>query len=230
MLYAIADLHLSIGLEKGKPMDIFGDNWTGHHMRIKENWSKLIKEEDTVLIPGDLSWAMDMEDFLPDLAYVHDLPGKKIIISGNHDYWWNSTSKLNNLYDEIFFLKNSFAVYKDFHICGTRGWVSPGDAYFTLQDMKIYKRELNRLKLSLDSAMCDGAKRIVVMFHYPPFSDKKEPSGFVDIIREYPVEKAIYGHLHGSSFRYAVCGEIDGVDYRLVSSDYMDFVPYKVLD
>lgn len=230
MLYAIGDLHLGMGLIKGKPMDIFGADWTDHHLKIKKNWTDKITENDTVIIPGDLSWAMNEKEFSYDAAFIHKLSGNKIIINGNHDYWWGSTSKLNAMYPDIFFLKNSFSRYGNFHICGTRGWLCPNDSRFTEHDFKIYNREVNRLKLSLDSAMNDGAEQIIVLLHYPPFNDNKETSDFIKMIKEYPVNNVIYGHLHGDSCRTAICGKQDGINYHLASADFIKFNPIKILD
>ena len=226
-IFAISDLHLS--LYKNKTMDIFGDNWKNHHLKLKENWFSYVNSDDTVLIPGDISWSKTMSEFSPDINFIHSLPGKKIIVSGNHDYWWGSTAALNELYDDIFFLKNNFYPFENFALCGTRGWLCPNDTYFTSHDKKIYKREVGRLKLSLDMAINSGFDRIIVMLHYPPTNDKKESSLFVDVIKQYPVEKVIYGHLHGNeSFYSSYHGSIDKIEYILVSADFLDFKPVKI--
>ncbi len=227
-VFAVSDLHLSF--YKNKPMDIFGDNWKNHYLKLKENWISNINVYDTVLIPGDVSWAKTMEEFSPDIAFIHSLPGKKIIIPGNHDYWWGSTASLNELYDDIFFLRNNFYPFDDFALCGTRGWLCPNDTYFTPHDEKIYKREAGRLKLSLDMAIDANFKKIIVMTHYPVTNDKKENSLFVDIIKRYPVEKVIYGHLHGNeSFYSSYQGIVDKIEYILVSADFLDFKPVKII-
>ncbi len=226
-LFVIGDLHLSFAREK--PMDIFGDNWKNHEKKIEDNWKKLVTCEDTVLIPGDISWGLELEDAKPDLDFINELPGKKILISGNHDYWWSSTSKVQSRYPEMKFLKNEHTFYEDIAICGSRGWICPNDSYFTEHDRKIYNREQIRLRLSLDSAMRRGAKRIILMMHYPPTNDKKENSAFLDIIGEYPVETVVYGHLHGTAFFGAgLQGVVNGIEYHLVSSDYLDFAPKKI--
>ena len=226
-IFAISDLHFSFF--KNKPMEVFGSNWKNHFLKIKKNWIETINYNDTVLVPGDISWAKTMKEFLPDIEFIHSLPGKKIFIQGNHDYWWGSTSALNNLYDDMIFIKNNFYSFDDFALCGTRGWICPNDVFFTSHDEKIYKREVARLKLSLDMAVKDGFEKIIVMMHYPPTNDKKENSLFVDILNEYHVEKVIYGHLHGEeNFYLSYMGNMNGIEYILVSSDFIEFKPVKI--
>ncbi|KYH29105.1 3',5'-cyclic adenosine monophosphate phosphodiesterase CpdA [Clostridium colicanis DSM 13634] len=225
-LYAISDLHLS--LSSDKPMDVFGEQWNNHHERIRENWIKKINDKDTVLIAGDVSWSMKMEDGLADLEWIHNLPGRKIISKGNHDYWWGSISKLNNLYEDISFIQNNFFSYEDYAICGTRGWTIPGDKSSS-HDIKIYNREQIRLKLSLDKAVSSGYSKIIVMIHYPPVNDKFEASNFTEIFEEYGVEKVIYGHLHGPSLNRVFEGTYNGVEYIMTSCDYINFDPIKVI-
>lgn len=227
-LYALSDLHLS--LYKDKPMDIFDDIWINHSEQIKNNWNDIVTDEDTVLVPGDISWGKNMEEFKPDIELIHSLKGKKIFVSGNHDYWWGSTQRLNEMYDEMYFLKNDFIPYGDFAICGTRGWLCPNDKYYTDHDEKIYLREVGRLRLSLDYAVNKGFDNIIVMLHYPPTNDKKENSLFVDILKEYKVKKVIYGHLHGKDSYYtSFMGDVDGIEYYLVSADFLGFKPIKIL-
>ena len=204
-LYAISDLHLSFSTDK--PMDIFGEKWAKHDEKIKENWLKMIKEEDTVLIAGDISWSMKAGDSLADLNWIDNLPGKKIISKGNHDYWWGSISKLNSMYENTKFIQNNFFTYKEYAICGTRGWICPNSEKFTEKDKKIYDRELIRLRLSLDEAKKNGYTKFIVMIHYPPTNDKFEESDFVKIFKEYNVEKVIYGHLHGPALSKVLYGE-----------------------
>jgi predicted phosphohydrolase len=226
-LYAISDLHLD--LNGDKPMDVFGQNWFQHDKKIKDNWVKKVKDEDTVLIAGDISWSMKIEDGMNDLQWIHNLPGRKIMVKGNHDYWWVSITKLNNLYEDMKFIQNNFFVYEDYAICGTRGWICPGGENFKAHDEKIYTRELSRLRMSLDAAVKEGFKKFIVMIHYPPMNEKLVESGFVEIFKEYSVEKVVYGHLHGPSLTKALNGEKDGVEYILTSGDYLDFNPIKIL-
>ncbi|MDV4150021.1 metallophosphoesterase [Clostridium sp. AL.422] len=226
-LYAISDLHLAFTTDK--PMDIFGDKWLKHDEKIKQNWISKITEEDTVLIAGDISWSMKSSDSKVDLDWINDLPGKKIISKGNHDYWWSGISKLNNMYDNTKFLQNNFYVYEDYAICGSRGWILEGSDRFTEKDKKIFNREIIRLRLSLDKAKEAGFEKFIVMIHYPPINDRREASAFTEIFKEYGVEKVIYGHLHGPSLATAFNGENEGIDYIITSCDYLNFDPIKIL-
>ncbi|KAB3531627.1 serine/threonine protein phosphatase [Alkaliphilus pronyensis] len=227
-LYAIADLHLSNSTDK--PMDIFGSHWFLHHEKIKENWCNNVAIEDTVLIAGDISWAMNIEAAKADLNWINQLPGKKILIKGNHDFWWSSITSLNSLYEDIHFLQNNFYTYEDYAICGTRGWLSPNKTKFTQQDEKIYQREVHRLILSLEAAKKEGYSKIIVMLHYPPTNEDFEASLFTKTLEEYNVERVIYGHLHGvDSFKAGLQGIHRGVEYHLVSCDYLDFKLLKLI-
>ncbi|ERI92574.1 Ser/Thr phosphatase family protein [Clostridiales bacterium oral taxon 876 str. F0540] len=225
-LYAISDLHLA--LSGDKPMDVFGEKWYRHDEKIKNNWLSNIKEEDTVLIGGDISWSMKIEEGLKELDWIHELPGNKILIKGNHDYWWQSIKKLNSLYEDMNFIQNNFFSYEDYAICGTRGWNCPGGEHFTSHDEKIYERELNRLRLSLDAAVKAGFKKFIVMVHYPPTNEKFNETEFIRIFKEYGVEKVIYGHLHGPALSKVMVGNVDGIEYILTSADYIDFNPIKI--
>lgn len=226
-LYAISDLHLA--LTGDKPMDVFGDKWFKHHEKIQENWIKIVKEEDTVLVAGDISWSMRMEDGREDLEFIHKLPGKKIFVKGNHDYWWTSITKLNSMYEDMNFIQNNFFTYEDYAICGTRGWITPSSSKFTAHDKKVYERELIRLTLSLDMAKKDGYSKIIVMLHYPPTNDGCEDTGFIDILKNYEVEKVIYGHLHGYGLNNVFEGVKEDVEYILTSCDYINFTPKKII-
>jgi predicted phosphohydrolase len=227
-LYAISDLHLA--LSGDKPMDVFGENWYKHDEKIKTNWSEKISSEDTVLIGGDISWSIRMEDGMKDIQWIHELPGRKIIVKGNHDYWWGSINKLNGLYEDIRFVQNNYYTYGGYAICGTRGWTCPGSEKYTTQDDKIYKRELIRLRLSLESAKIAGYNKYICMIHYPPTNEKFETSGFTEIFEEYSVETVIYGHLHGNSLNRVLNGDKNGVRYVMTSSDYLDFNPVKIYE
>ncbi|MBW4864071.1 MAG: metallophosphoesterase [Paeniclostridium sp.] len=228
-LYAIGDLHFSTAVNK--PMNIFGDNWENHEKKIIDSWNSKVNKNDTVLIVGDTSWGINMDEATFDLDIIHNLPGEKIYVKGNHDYWWTTVAKLNKLYENMSFLQNNFYSYNEYAICGTRGWICPNDVKFTQDDEKIYKREAHRLKLSLDAAKKAGFEKIIVITHYPPTNDKLEPSLFTDIYEEYKVEKVIYGHLHGKeSFKMGLEGIREGVEYKLVSCDYVDFNLVKIMD
>lgn len=221
-IFAIADLHLSFS--SNKPMDIFGQNWADHAGQIQENWLHQIKETDLVLIPGDISWAIHLKEAESDLRWLSALPGIKIILRGNHDYWWVTLKKMKQAYPELHFLQNNAFIYDDYVVCGTRGWLCPGDQGFNEdQDRKIYQRELIRLRLSLDEAR-KTQKRMIAMIHYPPFTAKQESSGFTELFQEYAVEMVLYGHVH-NQFDSIYEGIRDGIEYRLVSSDYLKFNP-----
>lgn len=227
-LFAIADLHF--GTLVDKPMDRFGENWRNHSRKIIENWEKHISPGDTVLLPGDISWGMHMEEAAADLDIIYRLPGRKILLGGNHDYWWKSSAKLEQRYPGMRFLKNGCDRYEDWAICGTRGWLCPNDTQFTSHDEKLYRREQIRLRLSLDATLASGVEKILLMFHFPPMNDRQEPSAFTEILGEYAVKKVLYGHLHGKeSHGTAFQGVRDGVEYLLVSSDYLDFCPKRIL-
>lgn len=225
-LYAISDLHLAFDLDK--PMDIFGSNWINHEEKIKKNWIELIKSDDTVLIAGDISWAMKETESINDLNWIDELPGKKIISRGNHDYWWGSIKKLNSLYQETKFLQNNFYSYNEYAICGTRGWICRGSDKFTKNDEKIYSRELIRLRLSLEAAKKAGFVKYIVMLHYPPTDETFDDSDFTKIFKEYKVDKVIYGHLHGSSLGRVLNGVVDEIEYVMTSADYLNFCPVKI--
>ncbi|MPQ43908.1 metallophosphoesterase [Clostridium tarantellae] len=227
-LYAISDLHLALNADK--PMDIFGEHWFKHHEQIKENWLSKITDEDTVLIAGDISWSMKHDESKEDLDWINSLPGKKIISKGNHDYWWGSIVKLNSMYENTKFIQNNFFTYKDWAICGTRGWICKGSDKFTNKDEKIYEREQIRLRLSLEAAKKEGYEKIICMIHYPPTNEKLQDSAFTDIFKEFKVSKVIYGHLHGKHLSNVLNGERNGIKYILTSCDYINFNPLQILD
>lgn len=226
-IYAIADLHLSFSAEKS--MDIFGGQWVNHTERIEENWRTIVKEEDTVIVPGDISWAMKLSDAVVDLDWIDALPGKKVLIKGNHDLWWNSITKLNRMYDSIHFLQNNYVKAEGWAICGTRGWIGPWDMGFMAEDEKVYKRELLRLRMSLEAAVSSGEKHIIGVIHFPPLADNGGESGFAKLFKEYGVEYVVYGHLHGyDAHQRALQGVYGGTDYRLVACDYLKCSPLLI--
>lgn len=228
-IYAIADLHLS--LAQDKPMSIFGPRWERHEEKIRENWHLTVGNDDTVLICGDHSWALKLEEAVADLNFIGGLPGRKILIKGNHDLWWQSKSKIQKyLPAEMLLLQNNHFEVEGVAICGTRGWVCPNDDNFTQHDVKIYHRELGRLENSLQSATRASREKIIVMLHYPPFNSKREPSGFVEIMERYGVRRCVYGHLHADSQRLAVTGCRNGITYDLVACDYTNFAPVLISD
>ncbi|APM40950.1 metallophosphoesterase [Clostridium kluyveri] len=226
-LFAISDLHLDI--TGNKPMGVFGYNWIEHDNKIKKNWIDNITGEDTILVAGDISWSMNIKSGFGDLEWIHNLPGRKILVKGNHDYWWSSITKLNNLYEDMNFIQNNFFGYKDYAICGTRGWICPGSENFSTHDDKIYNRELLRMKNSLNSAVKAGYDKFIVMIHYPPIGEKFMNSDFRCIFENYGVEKVIYGHLHGESLSKSITGVVNGVEYIVTSADYINFNPIRIL-
>ncbi|MDL2225575.1 metallophosphoesterase [Eubacteriales bacterium OttesenSCG-928-M02] len=229
-VFAIADLHLSGTQEKS--MDIFGKNWENHGEKIATHWNSIITKEDVVLIPGDISWAMKLEEAAQDFLYLGALPGTKVLLRGNHDYWWTSINKVRRaLPPNTFALQNDAFILPDgTAICGTRGWVTPGSTAYGKDEEKIYNREIGRLRLSLEDAKRKGAPIRVVMMHYPPFSERQRVNGFTQLYREYGVKLVLYGHLHGIPKGGCFEGEQDGVLYRMVSSDYINFCPIKIQD
>jgi predicted phosphohydrolase len=228
-IYAIADLHLSFSAEK--PMDIYGGEWVNHTEKVKQNWESMIRDEDTVIIPGDSSWALRFEEAKTDLKWISELPGKKVFIKGNHDLWWNSVGKLNALFENMYFLQNTFYEAEGFAICGSRGWTCPGDDDFTAQDEKIYLRELGRLRLSLESAANAGyGGKIIGAIHFPPASDNLKTSGFTELFEKYGTVKVVYGHLHGKdAYGNGLKGKRNNIEYILTSTDYLKCAPYKIL-
>ncbi|MBQ8197719.1 MAG: metallophosphoesterase [Clostridia bacterium] len=221
--YAISDLHLSVSNEK--PMDIFGGNWVGYMEKIREDWLSKVTAEDVVLIGGDISWAMSLDDAKNDIYTLADLPGKKVFIKGNHDYWWSGITKVRDMLPENFYaLQNDSIKFGNVVICGSRCWSVPGAPDFKEQDMKIYLRETERLKLSLKSAqkMLEEGDKLVALIHYPPFNVKRENSLFTDIFEEYGVDSVIYGHLHGKSVRADKLVEKNNIKYYLTSCDQVD--------
>lgn len=221
MIYAIGDLHLDHSRQK--PMDIFGENWINHRDKIIRNWEDTVNAEDLVLIPGDISWALKLDEAVPDLELIDSLPGKKVLIKGNHDYWWEGISRLKALnLQSITFIRNNSYRYGDFGIGGTRGWMSRDSDGFDENDEKVFRRELMRLDASLSTIEKDVSKKIA-MLHYPPFDSKLRPNEFVEVLVKHKVDICVYGHLHAEGHRYAVEGEIAGLDFKMVSSDYLDF-------
>jgi predicted phosphohydrolase len=224
-IYAIGDLHLSGA--KDKPMDVFGENWANHWNKIRIDWEQKVSDEDIVLIPGDISWAMKLQDAEIDLNSIGSLPGTKIMIKGNHDYWWSSVSKVRRvLPPSMHVLQNDSLSLSCFTFCGTRGWTNPGMKDFSEQDAKVYNRELQRLRLSLESAGRNNEKAgnsIIVMLHYPPFDDKGHATEMVRILTQYKPAHVVYGHLHDEGTKYAFEGIYENTQYHLVSCDYLDF-------
>lgn len=229
-IFAISDPHLSFS--KPKPMDIFGDNWTNHAQRMKQAWFDTVGEDDLVLVAGDISWAMHIEDAMHDIDFIADLPGTKVMLRGNHDYWWNSIGKVRACLPEKFYaIQNDSIRFDSVVIAGTRGWTCPNSAWFSEEeDRKIYEREVLRLTMSLESIRAQEGDIRIAMLHYPPFNEKREESGFSSAMHEHNVQHVVYGHLHGDSCQAAFEGERDGVDYHLTSCDFLNFTPAFLLE
>lgn len=227
-IFALGDPHLSLSTDK--PMDIFGPNWDDHAARLEAAWRAAVNPEDAVLLPGDISWAMSLYEAKADLDFLAALPGTKVLLRGNHDYWWNSISKVRAaLPGGMHAVQNDSLVLGGVAVLGTRGWVCPGGALFDpATDQKLYERELIRLELSLKSAPAGLPK--LCMLHYPPFNERRQQSGFTELLEAYGVERAIYGHLHGKACRNAFEGLRNGVEYTLCSADHLEFTPKLILE
>lgn len=222
-VFAIGDLHLPGG-SPNKAMDKFGEGWKNHFEKIRQDWQLRVCHEDIVLIPGDISWAMQLENALPDLLAIGELPGRKILLRGNHDYWWSSLQQIKKvLPEEMYLLQNNVVELDEYIFGGTRGWLIPCQhATLAENDIKIYKRELNRLQLSIGNfAKSDKIK--IGLSHYPPLLDYEKDTGFSRLYSQYETQYVVYGHLHGESIESAFIGEYAGVKYALCSADALLF-------
>ena len=227
-IFAIGDLHLPGGDKK--PMDVFGAHWERHFERICADWQSRVKPEDIVLIPGDISWAMQLGDALNDLREIAKLPGTILLLRGNHDYWWSSLSKMQQRYGAHFeFLQNDCIMVEDIAVCGTRGWLLPSAESFSDADRKIYNREGIRLELSLQQAHKIQAQQIITAFHYPPLFARTEHTCFTNLMLQYGVQHCVYGHIHGENHIPVFEGLREGINYKLVSCDTQAFQLYKVI-
>lgn len=227
-VFTISDLHLSLDAQKS--MEIF-QGWENYVCKLKDNWNKTVKPEDTVIIVGDISWAMKLEEAFEDLNFINKLPGKKIFIKGNHDFWWSTTAKVNAFlvekkFDSISILYNSCLKIQNYGICGTRGWMYK---IMTDQDKKVLSREVGRLERSIDMALEDNLEPIVFL-HYPPVYGREESTDIINLLIEKKVKKCYYGHIHGNGCtRKVIEGDYKGISLKLVSCDYINFSPVKVV-
>lgn len=228
-LFAIGDLHLPGGEEK--PMEVFGDHWENHFERIAQDWRSRVTQEDVVLLPGDTSWAMQLEAALPDLQAIGALPGRKVLIKGNHDYWWGGIGQVRRaLPAGMHALQHDALDVGDAVLCGTRGWVYPaGNEPLSQEDERIFNRELLRLEMALTSAVKLAVGRpVVVMLHYPPLYAQDRDTPFTRLLAKYPVHTVVYGHLHGAGIRGGFTGMYQGIHYQLCSCDSLDFTLAEV--
>ncbi|MFW6306833.1 MAG: metallophosphoesterase [Bacillota bacterium] len=238
-VYAIGDLHLSFKdfvnpyiwdkVEEYKSMSIFGDNWNEHYKKLYYNWNEVVSNNDVILIPGDISWATTLEELKPDLAFIDMLPGEKVFIRGNHDYWWQSINKLRGIFpDNTYLIQNDSLKFGSLAIAGSRGWITPNEYQFSEHDYKIFKREIIRLELSLKSIK--NADKILVMMHYMPVNDSHQYNELIELMQDYNVDICIYGHLHDQeSHKNRLNGEKWGIEFQLVSADFLDFSPLEIV-
>jgi predicted phosphohydrolase len=237
-VFAISDLHLSEAA--GKPMDVFGGVWEDHANRIASNWDASVGPSDLVLIPGDISWAMTLQEAETDLAWIGSRPGLKVLVRGNHDHWWASISKVRSaLASNVFAIQNDSIAFGRFVVCGTRGWVLPGRPDYGEHDEKIHAREVLRLRMSLESAArsasevesSTGVRAVTLaMIHYPPIIGSQRESEFARVLEEHGVAHCVYGHLHGEGLKSGFNGTLGSVCYSLVSADYLGFRPKLLVD
>jgi uncharacterized protein len=241
-IYALSDLHLSFKRavtlydidpvqDIEKPMDLFG--WDRHYEKIRDHWLRVVSQDDTVLIPGDISWAMKLEVARFDFGWISQLPGKKVLSPGNHCYYVSSKKKVRAaLPERMEWIDADYTLVEGKVVAGTRGWTLPGDRFFKEdEDRKIYERQVGRLRIALEAAQKDHPdKEKIVMLHFPPITKTSTESGFMDVMKEFGVRMCIYGHLHGKAGEDAIQGEVDGITLRLVACDAVDFCPVKIRD
>lgn len=227
-LYALGDLHLAFGVHK--PMDVFGGRWEGYQDKLREGLS-VLREGDTLVIPGDFCWALDLEQARADFAFLHSFPGRKLLVKGNHDYWWNTAAKFSrfcaeNGFDDCHLLHNTCFFYGDLALCGTRGWFFEEEQQGS-HDEKVFRRELIRLEASLKAA---GEHEKLCFLHYPPRYRGYTCPEILELLQRYSVRLCCYGHLHGDSHKLALEGLSGGTEFRLVAADYVNFRPVKLAD
>ena len=245
-LYVISDLHLSTNENTGKSMEVFGPRWQNYISRLERNWRAVINEDDVVVVPGDISWAMTMDEALPDLRFIDSLPGRKIIGKGNHDFWWSTVSKMKHFFEDnkittIDVLYNNALETEDFIICGSRGWFNDEAKQSTVGNTvpnydKIINREAMRLKLSLEegkrlqadaSDRGEGEKELLVFLHFPPVYDDLICREIIDVLHEYGIKNCFYGHVHGDYFMPRTLN-FEEIDFVLTSSDFLSFAPMPI--
>ncbi len=230
-IYAISDLHLPLGVDK--PMDVFGKTWENYVYRLKENWQNLICDDDCVVLPGDFCWAIDLEEAKKDFDFLNSLPGIKVLLKGNHDYWWDTLAKVEKFidlhdYKNMRFIQNNCIAFDEYAICGTRFWQSPVFENLSAQDTKIYQRELGRVEMSLQYAQSMNLKEILFFSHYPPIYDGVADDNFAALIKKYGVRDVYYGHLHTVPANFKRNQTVDGISYHLISCNCIGFSPILV--
>ena len=221
-IFAISDLHLCIS--GAKPMEIFGDGWLGYLDKIKEDWNSKVSDDDIVLVAGDISWAMKLEEAEQDLKFFENLKGIKVLIRGNHDYWWQSITNVRcSLPKNVYALQNDAIKFGNYVICGTRGWGIPADDFIDAQDEKIFKREALRIDMALSSAkrLCEEGDEIICMVHYPPFNHSKKFSEYIGLMKKYDVKTCVFGHIHSHKGNYNLYEKLFGIDFYLTSCDLL---------
>lgn len=228
-LFVMADLHLCKGNPE-KTMSIF-NGWQNYQELIEKNWKELISDSDTIVLPGDISWGMSLKEAAPDFKFIEQLPGQKIVIKGNHDYWWTTKKKMEDFFaaegcTSIKILHNNHYRYGGYGICGTRGWVNmPGET----QDEKVLRREVQRLETSIRSALDEGLNPIVFL-HYPPIFATNFNYDILDVLYRYKIDECYYGHIHGKSAHdLCVKNTYDGINFHLIAGDYLQFIPEKIV-
>ncbi len=238
-VFALGDLHLSFeqrvipgdwdSVKEYKPMDIFGDEWNQHYKKIYKNWFKVVGNQDLVLVPGDISWATDLEETEFDFEYIERLPGKKILLKGNHDYWWQGIGKVRSaLPANTYSIQNDSLNFEKVSIAGTRGWTAPNSFQFSEHDEKVFRRELIRLELSLKSVE-DYNNVLIVMLHYMPTDESHSKNELIELLVDYNVDICVYGHLHGDeAHQNRLTGTRWGIDFHLVSADFLHFQPQLI--
>ena len=239
-LYAISDLHLSINENTGKSMEVFGPRWKDYVKKLERNWRAVINDDDVIVIPGDVSWAMTTDEAIPDFKFIESLPGKKLIGKGNHDFWWSTVTKMNNFFEEneiksVELLHNNAFETNDFIICGTRGWFNDESNQNTVGGtavdyQKIVNREKARLKMSLETGKKlrgGSGKEILVFMHFPPVYNEFLCRELIDVLKEYEIKRCFFGHIHGNYYMNKTT-EFEGINFIMIASDYLNFAPMPI--
>lgn len=240
-VFAIGDLHLSFNkkvnplcwdsVEVNKPMDIFGEIWREHYRKIHDNWNNIVAAGDVVLMPGDISWALKLHEARFDFEFLGMLPGTIICVAGNHDYWWQSLAQVRAaLPDNMKVIQNDHVQAGNIAICGSRGWWCPGSQYYKDEDLKIYRRELIRMENSLKSVDTGKVKDIIALIHFMPTGERHEKSEFIDLFNKYNVKNVIYSHLHGAAAQLRLPEQAWGINFHLVSADFIKFNPALIME